>query len=48
VLLTIIEIRGIEGGEVEVGRWVKEHPHRSTGEEDGVGGFREGGNWGRG
>jgi hypothetical protein len=31
------QCRGIEGGEVGVGEWVEEHPHRSTGWEDGIG-----------
>jgi hypothetical protein len=34
--------RGIEGKEVGVGGWVEEHPHRSRGREDGIGGFQEG------
>ena len=28
-----------QGGEVGVGEWVGEHPHRSRGREDGIGGF---------
>ena len=35
------ECRGIEGREVGEGGWVEEHPHRSRGREDGIGGFRE-------
>ena len=35
------QCRGIEGGEVGVGGWVEEHPHRSRGREDGIGGFWE-------
>ena len=34
------QCRVIEGGEVRVGGWVDEHPHRSSGREDGIGGFR--------
>jgi hypothetical protein len=37
------QCREIEGGEVGVGGWVEEHPLRSRGREDGIGGFREGG-----
>jgi hypothetical protein len=38
------QVRGIEGREVGVGGWVKEHPHRNRGREDGIGGFQgEGG-----
>jgi hypothetical protein len=36
------QYRGIEGGEVEVGGWVEEHPHRSRARRDGIGGFWEG------
>ena len=42
------QCRGIEGGKVEVGGWVEEHPHRSRGREDGIGGLWEGRNWERG
>ena len=38
------QCRGIEGGDVGVGGWVGEHPHRSRGREDGIGGFQE---WGK-
>jgi hypothetical protein len=31
------QCRGTEGGEVGVGGWVEEHPHRSRGREDGIG-----------
>jgi hypothetical protein len=34
------QCREIEGGEVGVGGWVEEHPHRSRGREDGIGGFQ--------
>ena len=37
------QCRGIEGGEVGVDGWVEEHPHRSRGREDRIGGFLEGG-----
>ena len=37
------QCRGIEEGEVGVGGWVEEHPYRSRGREDGIGGFWEGG-----
>ena len=30
-----------QGGEVGVGGWVGEHPHRSSGREDGIGGFQK-------
>jgi hypothetical protein len=33
------QCKGIEGGEVRVGVWVEEHPHRSRGREDGIEGF---------
>jgi hypothetical protein len=36
------QCRGIEGGKVEVGGWVEEHPHRRRGREDMIGCFREG------
>jgi hypothetical protein len=36
------QCRGIEGGEVGVGEWVEEHPHRSRGREDMIGGVWEG------
>jgi hypothetical protein len=42
------QCRGIEGREVGVGGWVEEHPHRSRGREDGIGGLWEGRNWERG
>jgi hypothetical protein len=35
------QCRGIEGGEVRVGRWLEEHLHRSRGREDAIGGFWE-------
>jgi hypothetical protein len=35
--------RGIEGGEVGVGGWVEEHPHRNRGREDVIGYFQDGG-----
>jgi hypothetical protein len=38
------QCRGIKDREVGVGRWVEEHPHRSRGREDGIGGFWEGEN----
>jgi hypothetical protein len=38
----------IKGGEVGVGVYVLEFPHRSRGREDGIGEFREGENRGRG
>jgi hypothetical protein len=34
------QCRGIEGGELGVGGWVEEHPHRSRGREDGIGDSR--------
>jgi hypothetical protein len=37
------QCRGIEDREVGVVGWVKEHPHRSRGREDGIGGFQDGG-----
>ena len=40
------QCRGIEGGEVGVCGWVKEHPHRSRGREDGIWGFQEKGKQG--
>jgi hypothetical protein len=36
------QCRGIEGREAEVGGWVYEHPHRSMGRGNGVGGVWEG------
>jgi hypothetical protein len=42
------QCRGIEGQEVGVGRWVKEHPHRSRGNRDVIGFFWEGGKAGKG
>jgi hypothetical protein len=33
------QCRRIEGGEVGVGGWVEEHPHRSRRREGGIGGF---------
>jgi hypothetical protein len=39
---------GIEGGEVEVGGWVEEHPHRSRGREDMIGFSQERGELGKG
>jgi hypothetical protein len=33
------QCRGIEGGEVGVGVCVEEHPHKSRGRKDGIGGF---------
>ena len=42
------QCRGIEGGEVGLGQWVEEHPHRSRRREDGIGGSREGGKLGKG
>jgi hypothetical protein len=30
---------GTEDGEVGMSGWVEEHPHRSKGKEDGLGGF---------
>jgi hypothetical protein len=38
------QCRVIEGREVRVDGWVEEHPHRSRGRGDLIGGFREGGN----
>jgi hypothetical protein len=35
-----------EGREAGVGRWVEEHPHRSSGREDGIQVFQRG-NWER-
>jgi hypothetical protein len=41
------QCRGIEGREAGVGEWVgarvEEHPYRSRGSEDGIGGFLGGG-----
>ena len=31
-----------QDGEERVGRWSREHPHRSRGREDGIEGFPEG------
>jgi hypothetical protein len=42
------QCRGIEGGEVGVCGWVKEHPHRSRGREVVIGGFLEGWKLGKG
>jgi hypothetical protein len=36
------QCRGIKGGEAGVGGWVEEHPHRSKGRGDKIGGFQEG------
>jgi hypothetical protein len=36
-------VRECQGREVEVDGWVQEHPPRSSGRENGIGGF-----WGRG
>ena len=44
----MLQCRGTEGREVGVDRWVEEHPHRSRGREDGIGGFREEGKPGKG
>jgi hypothetical protein len=41
-------VEGVEGGEVGVGGWVEEHPPRSRGREDVMGGFWEGGKPGKG
>jgi hypothetical protein len=41
------QCRGIEGGEVGVGGWVEEHPHRSREREDVIGCFWEGGKPGK-
>jgi hypothetical protein len=35
-------------GEVGVGVWVEEHPHRSRGRADGIRGFWDGGKLGKG
>ena len=35
------QCRGTEGGEVGMGDWVEEHPHRSRGREDVIGYFWE-------
>jgi hypothetical protein len=35
------QCREIKDGEVGVGRWVLEHPHKSRGREGGIGGFWE-------
>jgi hypothetical protein len=43
------QCRGTEGGRWEwVGGWVEEHPHRSRGREDRIGGFPGQGNLERG
>jgi hypothetical protein len=42
------QCREIESREVGVGGWVEEHPHRSSGREDVIGGFCEGGKPGKG
>ena len=34
------QCRGTEGRGVGVGGWMEEHPHRSTGREDRIEGFR--------
>jgi hypothetical protein len=39
------QCRGMEDREVGVDGWVKEHPHRNRGREDGI---RREGNWERG
>jgi hypothetical protein len=39
------QCRGMEGGEVGVGGWVEEHPQRSRGRGDGIGGFPGGRGW---
>ena len=36
------QCRAIKGGQVGVGGCVEEHPHRSRGREDRIGGFWEG------
>jgi hypothetical protein len=33
------QCREIKDGEMGVGGWVEEHPHRSRGRMDGIGGF---------
>jgi hypothetical protein len=38
----------MEGAEMGVGRWVEEHPHRSRGRGDGIGGLQEWENLGKG
>ena len=40
--------KAIKGGEVGVGGWVEEHPHRSWGREDVIGCFWEGRKLGKG
>jgi hypothetical protein len=37
----MLQYRGIKSGEVGVGEWVEEHPHRSRGREVVIGCFRE-------
>jgi hypothetical protein len=37
------QCKRIEGGEVGVGRWVEEHPHRSREREGGLGDLGTGG-----
>jgi hypothetical protein len=48
LLIYIAQCRGIEGGEVGVGGWVKEHPHRSRRRENVIGCFWEGEKPGKG
>jgi hypothetical protein len=36
------QCRGIGGGEVRVGGWVEEYPHKSRGSENKIGCFQEG------
>jgi hypothetical protein len=42
------QYRGIQGRDVGMFGWVKEHPHRSRGREDVIGCFQEGGKPGKG
>ena len=42
------QCRGIEGRKVGVGGSVEEHPYRSRGREDGIGGVLGGGKLGKG
>jgi hypothetical protein len=44
----VVQCRGVKDGEVEVGGWVEKYPCRSSGREDGIGGFWEGEDWERG
>jgi hypothetical protein len=44
----MLQCRGIEGREVGVGMWVEGHLHRSSGREDVIGYFWEGGKPGKG